>query len=701
MSDPILYRVEDRIAFLTMDAPPVNSLGQAMRAGLLEGLQTALADDQVDVIVLGSSQRVFCGGADISEFGTPRFLEAPNLFDLLNTLEAADKPVVAAINGFALGGGLELALACDYRFAAPAARLGLPEVNLGLIPGAGGTQRLPRLASVPKALDMIISGKPISAEDALEHGIVDAVAGPDEDLTAAVTAYAHSLASEAAPVRSCNDIDIKPDHLPEGFFDDFRAGIASKTQGYPAPEAAIQAVEAAVGQPFRDGLAREQALFFELGETPQARALQHLFFAERASRKIPGLDPKTARRDINTVGIVGAGTMGAGIAMCFANAGVPVTLVEISDEALERGLGRIRADYDGRVERGRLDADQRDRTVALIEGTTDFQALSHVDLVIEAVFEDLAIKVELFEKLDDVARAGAILATNTSYQDVDRIAAATNRPRDVVGLHFFSPANIMRLLEVVRGAHTADDVLLTALDLGKRLKKVPVVSGVCHGFIGNRMLEPYSREAARLLLEGATPAQVDAALTSFGFAMGIFAVMDLAGIDVFWMARQGRRDTFADDPGYGAVGDALYELGRYGQKTGRGFYIYEGREKTEDPEVVEIAAGIAARLGIERREISEQEIIERCAYPLIDEGARILEEGIAYRSGDIDLVWVNGYGFPPWRGGPMQYADEIGARTVLDGMRKYRDALGDYGQRWFQPSALLQELATDGGRFSR
>ncbi len=699
MSQPLQYRTVGEIAVLTLDVPPVNSLGHALRGAINDAVERALSDASVQVILIVSSQKVFCGGADITEFGTPRADAAPALPGLLDTLEAAPKPVLAAINGIALGGGLELALACDYRLAARGARVGLPEVNLGLIPGAGGTQRLPRLAGVEPALRLVTGGKPISADEALALGIVDALA-EDDGFTDSALTWARGLATDGAPKRTCADRDIPADQVPDGLFDAFRESIAKHSRGYPAPEAAIQAIEAAVGRPITEGMARERALFAEVGATPQARALQHLFFAERASRRIPGVDPGLARRDIASVGVVGAGTMGGGIAMCLANAGLPVTLVDVSDEALERGLARIRDNYDISVQRGKLGAPQRDASLSRIGGSTDFGDLGPCDLVIEAVFEDLALKTEVFSRLDGTCKPGAILATNTSYQDVDRIAAATGRPGDVIGLHFFSPANVMRLLEVVRAGNTSDDVLLSCLDLGKRIGKVPVVSGVCHGFIGNRMLEPYGREAGRLLLEGATPAQVDNALTKFGFAMGFCSVMDLAGIDVGWLARQGNLDAFEGDPGYAALSDRLYELGRYGQKSGRGFYRYEGRDRIEDPEVAELAAGLAADLGIERREIGDAEIVERCLYPLIDEGARILEEGIALRAGDIDLVWVNGYGFPRWRGGPMKFADEIGVATVLEGLERHREALGGYGERWFQPSALLREQALEGGRFT-
>lgn len=697
MTARVTYRVDGDIAILALNQPPVNALGQAMRAALQEAFRKALADDQVAAMVILSEGRIFCGGADIGEFGTDRAFAAPDLPSVLNELEASTKPVVAAIQGMALGGGLELAMVCDYRIADTKAKLGLPEVNLGLIPGAGGTQRLPRLANVNLALDMITSGKPIDAERAEAEGLVDRLS--EGDLPGDALAFAQELVHSRAAVKRCADIHIDMDVFPASGFDGFRAAIARKTRGFFAPERGIQAIEAACRLPLPEGLAREQTLFRECMDTPQARAQQHLFFAEREALKVPRVDPATPPRAIRSVAVIGAGTMGGGIAMNFANAGIPVKLLELKQDALDRGLETIRTNYEISARKGRMSEAQVEQRMALLEGTLSYDDLADADLVIEAVFESMEVKQAVFSRLDEVCKPGAILASNTSTLDLDQIAAFTSRPQDVIGLHFFSPANVMRLLEIVRGKQTADDVILTALKVAKAIRKVPVVVGVCFGFVGNRMLEPYGREAHRLLLEGATPAQVDRVLTDFGLAMGPLSMYDLAGIDVTFLVRESRRDAIAHDPSYNKIGDELYHLGRYGQKTGRGFYIYQGRDKQDDPELIQQAESLARDLGIERREISDQEIRERCVYMLINEAADILSEGIASRPGDCDLVWVNGYGFPAWRGGPMQYANEIGLDTVLEGIEMYRRRLDDYGDMWFQPSNLLKELAAAGKSF--
>ncbi len=698
MTSLVNYEVQGSVALITLNSPPVNGLGQPLRESLAAAYDSATNDSNVKAIVIASASKLFCGGADISEFGSDKAFAKPSLPDLLEVFEASQKPLIAAINGFALGGGMELCLACDYRIALPQAKMGLPEVNLGLLPGAGGTQRLPRIVGAQKAVKMITSGAPIGAEEALSLGLVDRIFKTD-DFVAAAFGYANELIEENAPVKTCADLSVDTSDLPADFFAEFRKSIARRTKGFFAPERCIQAVEASIELPLKAGLKKEVELFQECAVTPQARAQQHLFFAERAAGRIPGLDPKTQIRDIQTVGIIGAGTMGGGIAMNFANASIKVRLLEIKDEFLQRGLAGIRKNYEISAKRGKMTQEQVEQCMSMIEGTLDYSELGDADLVIEAVFERIDIKKEVFRKLDEVCKPGAILATNTSYLDVDEIAAQTKRPEDVIGLHFFSPANIMRLLEIVRATKTADDVLLTVLKTAQRIKKTPVVSGICWGFIGNRMFEPYGREAARVVLEGATSAQVEKALTDFGWAMGFLSVIDLAGIDVGFMSREGIREQLSHDPSYRVIEDKLHEMGRFGQKTGRGYFIYEGRDRLEDPEVTELSAKIAKELNITQREISDIEIVERCVFSMINEGAKILEEGVSYRSSDIDLVFINGYGFPAHRGGPMQYADEIGLDNVLAALKKYQSELGEHGKNWFEPAPLLVKLAEQGKTF--
>lgn len=689
------YCLHGNTAVITMNNPPVNGLSYALRKELLSQYEKALADKDAHTMVFISGGKMFCGGADVSEFNDPIVAAQPVLPDLCDLLDECPKPVIAAIHGAALGGGLELALGCDYRIASPGTQLGLPEVTLGVIPGAGGGQRLTRLTGPQYALEMVVSGRPVSAEQAKQAGFVDQVA--EGDLLEAALAFAATLPPQAPP--PYKTMSVKCDNLPENFFDEARARIQKTQPGLYSPLCCVDAIEAACNLPLEEGLKLEQQLFMKCLDTPQARALQHLFFAERAARKIPGLDPKTAPREIKKVAVIGAGTMGGGIAMNFANAGIPVALLETSEEALQRGLEKIRGNYQVSVKRGKLNEAKLEQRMALLNGTLDYGDIADADLVIEAVFESMDVKKQVFSKLDQICKPGAILASNTSTLDINDIAAVTQRPQDVLGLHFFSPANVMRLLEVVRGDKTAPDVLVTALSIGQRIRKLPVVVGVCFGFVGNRMLEPSSREAGRLLLEGATPQQVDQAFREFGYAMGPIAMYDLVGIDVAELARKGLPYDVSDDPSYQILQTKLCELGRYGQKTGRGFYQYNGREATPDPELIAMAEATAAELGIARRNISDKEIIERCVYSLINEGARILEEGIAYRSSDCDLVFVNGYGFPAWRGGPMQYADEIGLDNVLQGIEHYRSQLGDYGKKWFQPANLLRELAGQEKKF--
>ncbi len=699
MENLLKYERKGAVAVLTMNNPPVNALGLGLRQGLQRGLEEAWNDPKVEAIVIASGQPLFSAGADISEFSGENFSAGPFLPKLLDDLESSPKLTIAAVNGGAFGGGLETALACHYRVASEGTRLGLPEVTLGILPGAGGTQRLPRLAGVKTALDMIVSGKPASAEEALKAGFVDKVVPKGCDLVDAAVEFAGELIARKAPLRAAGDLPVDTKDLPENFFDEYRQSIARKTKGFFAPERCIRAVEAACELPLKEGLKRESELFQECLDTPQARAQQHMFFAERQCAVIPDIPKGTETRDIKTVGVIGGGTMGGGIAMNFINAGIPVKILEVQQGALDRGIATIRKNYDISVKRGRFTPEQVEKRMSLLEGTLNYTDLFDADLVIEAVFENMDIKEKVFKTLDEVCKPGAILATNTSTLDVDRIASFTKRPEDVIGLHFFSPANVMRLLEIVRGQKTSKDVVATALQMAKTIKKVGVVVGVCFGFVGNRMLEPYAREAHRLVLEGASPRRVDSVLADFGLAMGVLSMYDLAGIDVGYLIREGRREEIAKDPSYELIADKLYEMGRYGQKTGRGFYIYEGRDQIVDPEVDELAVKIAGNLGIERREISDQEIFERCIYMLINEGADILREGIAIRSSDIDVVWCNGYGFPVFRGGPMQYADEIGLDTVLNAIKKYREKLGEYGKMWFTPSPLLEKLVTEGKKF--
>ncbi|MFZ5933782.1 3-hydroxyacyl-CoA dehydrogenase [Pseudomonas putida] len=686
------YRRDHQLALIGLHHAPVNALGHGLRQALLQACSQAAADPEVQAIILHGQQLPFSAGADINEFGSPQAWEEPALPQLLETLARLGKPVLAAIDGVALGGGLELTLACSHRLATTGARLGLPEVRLGLLPGAGGTQRLPRLIGVAPALEMMLSGDSIDARQGLVLGLIDRLVEPGQELLDAACSFARELLAQPAAPRATAAALM--DGLESDFFANREAQLLARNPGQRAPLRVLAAVRAACELPLAEGLAREQALFREALQDPQATALRQQFFAEREALRVPGIDASTALRPIAQVAVIGAGTMGAGIAMNFINVGIPVRLLELKPEALDRGLAQIRKLYEHSIKRGKLSAEQLEQRMALLQGTLDYADLADADLVIEAVFEDLSIKQSVFRTLDRVCKPGAILASNTSTLDVDRIAACTQRPQDVLGLHFFSPANVMRLLEVVRGRLTAPDVLATTLKIAKRIGKLPVVSGVCFGFIGNRMLEPYAREAHRLVLEGASPAQVDKVLTGLGLAMGVFAMYDLAGIDVGYLVRQARRSEIAHDPSYFRLADELYSLGRHGQKSGRGFYRYEGRQRIEDPEVQQIAAQLAGNLGITRRTISDAEIHDRCLFMLINEGLQLLDEGIALRSGDIDLVWTNGYGFPAWRGGPLHYARELGLDQVLAGIEHQREQLGAYGRMWLQPAPLLRRLAS-------
>ena len=697
MGSLLTVEVRDAIAVVELRNPPVNALNLALRAQLLRCFQQVGRDASVAAVLVTGGGRMFSAGADIDEFDGRRLWTEAHLAEVCAGVEACPKLVVMGLNGSALGGGLELALAADYRVACKGAMLGLPEVQLGLIPGAGGTQRLPRRIDPRLALELIAGGQSVPAERALQWGLVDAVVDGGSGFREAARTFVCELLKGQAPRRRCVDITA-PVLAPEAV-EEAQKRLSPAERRVPAREWSIQAVESASRLSLSAGLELEARLFRQCLETPQHRALRHVFLAERAARKIPGAERNPPTRQVSEVGIVGSGTMGAGIALAFLAAGFAVIIVELSETALTQGLERIRSSLLTGVERGRLTPAQRDRQLALLRGTVSYHDLARADLVIEAVFEDYALKEQVFERLDQVCRGGCILATNTSTLDVNRLAAQTTRPADVIGMHFFSPANVMRLLEIVRAARTGLDVISTAQQVARQLGKTPVVVGVGFGFVGNRMMEPYTREAQRLVLEGASPAQVDLVLTDFGMAMGPLAVLDLAGLDVTWRIRQSRRELIAHDPSYARLGDELYGLGRYGQKTGRGYYQYEGRQKKDDPEVVELAVRLSRQLDITRRSIGDGEILERCLYSLIDEGARVLEEGIAYRSSDCDVIYVEGYGFPRWRGGPMHYAGEIGLGSVLEGLERYRDALGEYGAMWFEPSRLLRERAGGGGRF--
>jgi 3-hydroxyacyl-CoA dehydrogenase len=679
-----------RVAVLTVNNPPVNALSQHVRQGLHEGVKQAIADAAVSAIVITCAGRTFIAGADITEFGKPPV--APGLHEVLDLIEGSPKPVVAAVHGTALGGGLEVTLACHYRVGVKDARFGLPEVKLGLLPGAGGTQRLPRVVGVEKGLSMMVSGDPIRADEALASGLIDEIV--QGDLTAAAVAFAEKVLAEKRPLKKIRDLDDKLAAVrgkPE-VFANFRKSVARQTRGFRAPENIIKAVEAAVGLPFAEGLKRERELFLELLSSPESKAQRYFFFAEREAAKIPDVPADTPARDIKKAAVIGAGTMGGGIAMNFANVGIPVTVVEMNQEALDRGLGIVRKNYEATASRGRLTAADVEKRVGLIHGTTDWNAVRDADIVIEAVFEEMPVKKEVFAKLDGLAKPDAVLATNTSTLDVDEIAAATKRPESVIGTHFFSPANVMRLLENVRGAKSSKSTVATVMTLGRRINKVPVLVGVCYGFVGNRMLHQRGQQAEKLILEGALPHQVDKVLTDFGFPMGPFAMGDLAGLDVGWRIRKGRG---VKSP----VADRICELGRFGQKTGAGYFKYEKGDRTPipDPEVEKIIVDVATAQGITRRHVTDEEILQRLLYPMVNEGAKILEEKIAIRASDIDVIWVYGYGWPVYRGGPMFWADQIGLRSVRDTMLAVQKATGD---AFWTPAPLLARLADEGKGFT-
>jgi 3-hydroxyacyl-CoA dehydrogenase len=678
-----------RVAVLTVNNPPVNALSQHVRQGLRDGVKQAIADGGVAAIVISCAGRTFIAGADITEFGKPP--KEPGLHEVLDLIEGSPKPVVAAVHGTALGGGLEVTLACHYRVGVKTARFGLPEVKLGLLPGAGGTQRLPRVVGVEKALSMIVSGDPISADEALRHGLIDEIV--EGDLAAAGVAFAEKVLAEKRPLKKIRDLDDKlaaARGKPE-VFADFRKSVARQTRGFRAPESCIKAVEAAVNLPFDQGLKRERELFVELLNSPESKAQRYFFFAEREAAKLPDVPADTPTKEIKKAAVLGAGTMGGGIAMNFANVGIPVTVVEIAREALDRGLGVVRKNYEATASRGRLTARDVETRMGLIQGTTDFGAIADADIVVEAVFEEMPIKKEVFARIDKICKPDAVLATNTSTLDVNEIGSATARPESVVGMHFFSPANVMRLLEVVRGSKSSKSVVATAMAVGRRIAKVPVCVGVCHGFVGNRMLHQRGREAEKLILEGALPHQVDKVLVDFGFPMGPFAMGDLAGLDVGWRIRKG---TGAKS----AVADRICEMGRFGQKTGAGYFRYEKGDRTPipDPEVEQIILAVSRAMGIKRRSIPDEEILARLLYPMVNEGAKILEEKIAIRASDIDVIWVYGYGWPVFRGGPMFWADQVGLKTIRDRMSEWQRQHGDV----WKPAGLLERLAAEGKGFT-
>ncbi|WP_213781058.1 3-hydroxyacyl-CoA dehydrogenase NAD-binding domain-containing protein [Caballeronia sp. dw_276] len=689
------YTTRDGIAVITLNNPPVNGLGFSTRLGIVEGIEKAQADASVKAIVLTGAGKAFSGGADITEFNTPKATQEPTLHTVIKVVEGSAKPVVAAIHSVAMGGGLELALGAHYRIASAGAQIALPEVKLGLLPGAGGTQRLPRAVGLETALNMIVSGAPVMSEKLAASGLFDEMA--EGDLLDDAIKFAQKVGARSGPHPKVRERKIEHPNA-EGFIQFARNMVTPMAKNFPAPLKCIDAVAAGVKLGFDKGLAAERECFVALVQTPESRALRHAFFGERAASKIPDVPSNTPVRKIERVGVIGAGTMGGGIAMNFINAGLPVTLLETKQEALDRGLATIRKNYESAVKKGRLTAEKLEERLALITPTLAYDDLKEADLIVEAVFEELGVKEQVFSKLDQVAKKGAILASNTSTLDVDKIAAFTKRPEDVVGMHFFSPANVMKLLEVVRGAKTSKDVLATVMQLAKKIKKTAVVSGVCDGFIGNRMIEQYLRQALFMLEEGALPAQVDRAIEKFGFAMGPFRMSDLAGNDIGWAIRK-RRYQEKPDLKYSKIADRLCEIGRFGQKTGAGWYDYKAGDRTAHPSKIvdEMIVAYSKELGVERRKISDDEIVERLVLALVNEGALILEEGIASKASDIDMVYLTGYGFPLHRGGPMLYADTIGLYNVERAMRKY--AAQPNGDAW-KPAARVTELAAQGSGFN-
>ncbi len=699
------YQVHGDVAVITLDNPPMNGLGLSTRQGIVRALEQANSDPAVAAVVLTGAGKAFSSGADIKEFGSPKALQDPNLLSVILALEHSAKPVVAAIHSICMGGGLELALGCHYRIAAPGTSVALPEVKLGLIPGAGGTQRLPRVLGVEPALNMIVSGEPVKSE--LLAGI------PGQKLFDKLAASAGTLMDEAlvlarevAARHADGSAFPLVRHLPckhpmgDAYFQFARNMVLGLAKNFPAPAKCVDAVESATKMKFDDGMAAERETFINLMWTPECRALRHLFVAERAASKIPDVPEDTPKRDIRSIAVIGAGTMGGGISMNFLNAGIPVKILEMKQEALDRGIATIRKNYEAQVKKGKLKPEKYEERMALLSTTLSYDDIRDADMVIEAVFEEMGVKEAVFKKLDEVMKPGAILATNTSTLDVNQIAAFTKRPQDVIGTHFFSPANVMKLLEVVRGEKTAKDVLATVMALGKKIKKTCVVSGVCDGFIGNRMIEQYSRQAGFLLEEGCTPQQVDRAIEKFGFAMGPFRMGDLAGNDIGWAIRK-RRYVEKPDLKYSKTADLLCEMGRYGQKTGAGWYDYAPGKRDAIPSqlVVDMIEQHRKALGLTPRKISDEEIVQRLVYSLVNEAAHILEEGIASKASDIDMVYLTGYGFPMHRGGPMHYADQVGLFNVSEAMKRFAKNPNDDARFW-QPAPLIQHLIAEGRTFT-
>ncbi|HET9645683.1 MAG TPA: 3-hydroxyacyl-CoA dehydrogenase NAD-binding domain-containing protein [Burkholderiaceae bacterium] len=689
------YEVRGSVAVITLNNPPVNGLGYETRKGITDGIERAESDGNVIAVVITGSGKAFSGGADIREFGTPQAVAEPNLLSVIRVIENCSKPMVAAINGVAMGGGLELSLGCHYRLAAAGIQVGLPEVKIGLIPGAGGTQRLPRALGLETALNIIVSGEPVKVELIASlpgQKLIDKVI--DGDVVEAAVAFAREVA-DRRPMPKVRELNVAHPN-PEGYLQFTRNTVGAMSRNFPAPLKCIDAVAASLTKKFEDGMACERELFVNLMMTPECKALRHAFFGERAASKIPDVPEDTPTRPINKVAMIGAGTMGGGIAMNFLNAGIPVTIVEMKQEGLDRGIATIRKNYEAQIKKGKLKADKYEQRMSLLTPTLTYDAIKDADLVIEAVFEDMGVKEQVFRMIDEVARPGAILATNTSTLDVNRIASFTRRPQDVVGMHFFSPANVMKLLEVVRGEKTAKDVLATVMQLAKKIKKTAVVSGVCDGFIGNRMIEQYSRQAGFLLEEGCTPQQVDKAIEKFGFAMGPFRMGDLAGNDIGWAIRKRR---YVEKPSlrYSKTADLLCEMGRFGQKTGAGWYDYQPgkRDAIPSPAVDEMIGKYRQEIGVTPRTISDEEIVERLVFSLVNEGAKILEEGIASKASDIDMVYLTGYGFPLHRGGPMCYADQLGLFNVVQALKRFQKNPHDDASFW-EPAPLLKKLVAEG-----
>ena len=695
------YQVQGDIALITLDNPPVNGLGHATRVGIADGMAKALADSAVQAIVITGAGKAFSGGADIREFGSAKAMMEPNLNSVILLLEKSTKPVIAAIHSVAMGGGLELALGCHYRIAAPGASIALPEVKLGLLPGAGGTQRLPRVLGVEAGLNMVVSGEAIKSEMlAMLPGqkLFDKLSKSAESLAEEALAFARSVAA-TRPLPLVRDLPCKHP-LGDAYFQFARNMVGAMSKNYPAPLKCIEAVEAAATKKFEEGMATERQIFINLMMSAESRALRHLFLGERAASKIPDIDASVQAREINSVAIIGAGTMGGGIAMNFMNAGISVKMLEMKQEALDKGVATIRGNYEAQVKKGKLKQDKYEQRMALLSSTLSYDELSGTDMAIEAVFEEIGVKEKVFKELDRVMKPGAILASNTSTLDVNQIAAFTQRPQDVVGLHFFSPANVMKLLEVVRGAETAKDVMATSMAVAKKIRKTAVVSGVCDGFIGNRMIEQYGRQGGFLLDEGCTPQQVDKAMEKFGMAMGPFRMGDLAGNDIGWAIRK-RRSVERATMKYSKTADLLCEKGRFGQKTGAGWYDYQPgkRDAIPNAEVVKMIEDYRAANGITPRKIGDEEIVQRLVFALVNEAAHILEEGIANKASDIDIAYIFGYGFPPYRGGPMLYADEVGLFNVVQAMHRFAQNPLDDANFW-KPAPLLARLAAEGKTFN-